>query len=92
MEKIINLIKTSNDNEIILGKNINNEIFPSKGQADIFLYEIAKTYYLHVPLFFVDNSNSWLKSTISLNNERDIFNANISKKIISHYIKDFEKN
>lgn len=92
MEKIINSIKTSNYNEIILGKNINNTIFPSRGQSDIFLYQIAKTYYLDIPLFFVNNSNSFLKSTIALSNSRDMFNSNISEKIISHYINDFEKN
>ena len=87
MEKIINFIKTNNQNEIILGKYFNNNIFPSRGQSDIFLYQIAKTYYLNTPLFCTNNSN--LQSTIVSYNNGDQFALEISNKIIKHYLKEF---
>ena len=90
MEKIINFIKTNNQNEIILGKYFNNNLFPIKGQSDIFLYQIAKTYYLDTPLFYTNNSK--LQSTIVSYNNADQFAINISNKIIKHYLKEFTQN
>ena len=90
MEKIINFIKTNNQNEIILGKYFNNNLFPTRGQSDVFLYQIAKTYYLDTPLFYTNNSN--LQSTIVSYNNGDQFAIDISNKIIKHYLKESAKN
>ena len=89
MEKIINFIKTNNQNEIILGKYFNNKLFPTRGQSDIFLYQIAKTYYLDTPLFCTNNSN--LQSTIVTYNNGDKFALEISNKIIKHYLKEYSQ-
>jgi GR25 family glycosyltransferase involved in LPS biosynthesis len=89
MEKIINFIKTNNQNEIILGKYFNNKLYPTRGQSDIFLYQIAKTYYLDTPLFCTNNSN--LQSTIVTYNNGDKFALEISNKIIKHYLKEYSQ-
>lgn len=89
MEKIINFIKTNNQNEIILGKYFSNKLYPTRGQSDIFLYQIAKTYYLNTPLFCTNNSN--LKSTIVTYNNGDKFALEISNKIIKHYLKEYSQ-
>ena len=85
MEKIINFIRTNIQNEIILGKYFNNKLYPTRGESDIFLYQIAKTYYLDTPLFYPNNYN--LKTTID---NSDNFSIECSNKIIDHYIKEFE--
>lgn len=90
MEKIINFVNSNNSYEIILGKYFNNKLFPTRGQSDIFLYQIAKTYYLDTPLFFANNSN--LKSTIATYNGGDKFSIEVSNKIITHYLKEFNEN
>ena len=87
MEKIINFIKTNNQNEILLGKYFNNKLYPTRGQSDIFLYQIAKTYSLDTPLFCTNNSN--LQSTILTYHNTDQFAINISNKIIKHYLKEY---
>ena len=87
MEKIINFIKSNNHNEIVLGKIFNNKLFPTRGQSDIFLYQIAKTYYLDTPLFCTNNSN--LQSTIVTYENGNQFAIETSNKIIKHYLKDY---
>lgn len=89
MEKIINFIRTNIQNEIILGKYFNNKLYPTRGQSDIFLYQIAKTYYLDTPLFCTNNSN--LQSTIVTYNNGDKFSLEISNKIIKHYLKEYSQ-
>jgi GR25 family glycosyltransferase involved in LPS biosynthesis len=89
MEKIINFITTNIQNEIILGKYFNNKLYPTRGQSDIFVYQIAKTYYLETPLFCTNNSN--LKSTIATFNNGDKFSIEYSNKIIDHYIKEYSQ-
>ena len=84
MEKIINFIRSNNYNEIIIGKFINNEIFPSGLPADIFLYEIVNTYMIHTPLFFTNNYN--MLSTINSGYFSDTFATNSSNKIINYYL------
>lgn len=89
MKKVIDYIKTSNNNEIILGKYFNNKLFPIKGQSDIFIYQIAKTYYLNIPLFFANNSD--LISTIQTDKNPDTISFDAANKIIDYYIKNHDK-
>jgi GR25 family glycosyltransferase involved in LPS biosynthesis len=91
MEKIVNFIETDNRNEIILGKYTqNNNLFPSKGPSDIFIYQIATTYYLDTPLFCPNNSN--LKSTLISGSQPDKLALTVANNIIDNYIKEFTKN
>lgn len=90
MEKIIDFIKPNDRNEIILGKYIDDKLFPTRGLSDIFIYQIAKTYYLEKPLFFTDNSE--LQSNIEPTSERDLMMIETSNIIINHFIKNFELN
>ena len=83
MQKVLDFIKSDN-NEIILGRIINNQIFPSDLPSDIFLYEIVNTYILHIPLFFTNNYN--MSSTINNGDYSDTFAIESSNKIINYYL------
>ena len=88
MEKIINYLigsfnfKLNYPYSFIFGKIIDNKLFPMGGVADIFIYELVKTYYIGLPLFF---QNSMLVSNIHSDHER--FQTELINIILEHYIK-----
>lgn len=79
MKKIIEYIKPF----ITIGKIINNKLSPSHGESDSFIYSIAKTYYISLPLFY---QNSIFESII--HSDHEIIQNIETNKLLKSYIKN----
>lgn len=77
MEQIISKCFNLSTNTIIIDP-------PTTGQADVYLYDIAKTYSYTVPLFYTDNGAEEMISTI--HPEHSLPHFARSNEIIGYYI------
>lgn len=84
IEKIINNIKPF----ITLGKKIKNNLFPRLGTSDNFIYDIATTYTINIPLFYPDNS----KFDSTIHNYHISYQNKMILKILNYYTNNLENN
>jgi len=78
---------------VILGTINNNKIFPHRGEADFYLYEIVNTYVLNIPIIF--QNNKLLYSTIGpydIINKRKIVTLNQANNTMNNFINKIPEN
>jgi GR25 family glycosyltransferase involved in LPS biosynthesis len=75
-------------NTIVLGNKIKDKLYPPYGAADSFIYNLTKTYYITIPLFYTTNDilESSIDSTDHIHNKLFIETAN---KIIKYYLNNY---